>query len=231
MQEGDIYETFAFGDVEIIEYRGNREVDVRFLNTGYEMVTTKEQILRGSVKDKMAKTIYGVGYLGDGKYKATHMDRKPYLVWRSMIQRCYGGLIDHGKYVDCNVVDEWHNFQNFAEWFCENYVDGYELDKDIKVKGNRVYGPETCLFVTKQDNLAAKSVRVTMMNGISGEMLTFNSMKCASKHTGMSSATLTRVIQDKRCHKSGWFFVEFPDRNPDGAWFNENVVSHHSKKA
>jgi hypothetical protein len=54
------------------------------------------------------------------------------------------------------VCNEWHNFQNFAEWFCKNYCDAsmdkWQLDKDIIVPGNRVYSPETCCFVPNAVN-------------------------------------------------------------------------------
>lgn len=33
-----------------------------------------------------------------------------------------------------------------------NYIEGFELDKDILVKGNKVYSPETCCFVPKEVN-------------------------------------------------------------------------------
>jgi len=32
----------------------------------------------------------------------------------------------------------------------------YQLDKDIKVQGNKLYSPDTCLFVTQEQNLAAR---------------------------------------------------------------------------
>ena len=59
-------------------------------------------------------------------------------------------------YDDCIVCEEWHNFQNFAEWYEENYyeVDGKPtfLDKDILIKGNKIYSPQTCVFVPRLIN-------------------------------------------------------------------------------
>lgn len=49
-------------------------------------------------------------------------------------------------------------FSNFKRWFDEHYIDGWHLDKDILVKGNKVYSPETCCFVPQEINgLFAKS--------------------------------------------------------------------------
>lgn len=77
-----------------------------------------------------------------------------YKVWRSMIERCYSNKYQERQptYVGCEVCNEWLYFSNFAEWFEENYVDGYALDKDILIKGNKVYSPQTCCFVPQEIN-------------------------------------------------------------------------------
>ena len=72
-----------------------------------------------------------------------------------MFDRCYySGYQDNNPtYRGCTVAEEWHNFQNFAKWYEDNYIEGYQLDKDIKVEGNKVYGPDTCMFISKQENV------------------------------------------------------------------------------
>ena len=54
------------------------------------------------------------------------------------------------------VCDKWLNFQNFAEWFYKNYYEidneAMCLDKDILHKGNKIYGPETCIYCPKSIN-------------------------------------------------------------------------------
>lgn len=77
-----------------------------------------------------------------------------YQVWNSMIKRCYSGKYQtRGKsYIGCRVCDEWLRYSNFKKWFDENYVNGCELDKDILVKDNKVYSPDTCCFVPKRIN-------------------------------------------------------------------------------
>ena len=65
------------------------------------------------------------------------------------------------SYIGCLVDEEWHNFQNFAEWFEDNYVEGWHLDKDILIKGNKIYSPETCCFVPLEINsLFTKSDKI-----------------------------------------------------------------------
>jgi hypothetical protein len=37
-------------------------------------------------------------------------------------------------------------------WFDEHYIERYDLDKDILIRGNKVYSPETCCFVPHKLN-------------------------------------------------------------------------------
>ena len=71
-----------------------------------------------------------------------------------MLMRCYS--IRHHQtcpnYIGCSVCPEWLYLSNFKEWFDANYVDGYALDKDIIIKGNKTYSPHTCCFVPQEIN-------------------------------------------------------------------------------
>ena len=75
-----------------------------------------------------------------------------------MLKRCYDPYYINKKptYINCYVCEEWHNFQNFAEWFYENYYtiknEVMHLDKDILYKGNKFYSPQTCCFVPENLN-------------------------------------------------------------------------------
>lgn len=90
-------------------------------------------------------------YLGIGEYNSKH---KSYSIWKAMLQRCYNEsfLKIRPSYIGCSVVDEWHNFQIFAKWYEDNYIEGFVLDKDILFKNNKIYGPDTCCFVPSQIN-------------------------------------------------------------------------------
>lgn len=80
-----------------------------------------------------------------------------YKAWHNMLNRCYSG-----KYPDYNgvsVCDEWLVYSNFKSWWDVNHVPGYALDKDLKIPGNKVYGPDTCLYIPVWMNtyIASKS--------------------------------------------------------------------------
>lgn len=111
-------------------------------------------------RDPYVPSVYGVGYHGEGEYipsvKGEHSQASR--MWKGMLNRCYNKkYIDKKQsYIDCSVCEEWHNFQNFAKWHEENYyeIEGQEmhLDKDILVKNNKIYSPETCVFVPEHIN-------------------------------------------------------------------------------
>jgi hypothetical protein len=136
------------------EYNNSQDVWVRFPQ-GHLVHCTWQQFLNGSVKNVYDKSVFGVGYLGEGIYKSVENGvlTEQYKVWNAMLARCYSKSLQKKQptYIGCTVVEEWRNFQNFAKWYDENYyeIDGYRmnLDKDIIVKGNKVYSPETCVFV------------------------------------------------------------------------------------
>lgn len=75
-----------------------------------------------------------------------------------MLTRCYSDkYIKNQNYIDCYVCDEWKNYQNFAKWYSEHKYalskdDSLELDKDIKVIGNKIYSPDTCLLLPHRLN-------------------------------------------------------------------------------
>ncbi|CAL9983404.1 HNH endonuclease [Vibrio phage D432] len=155
MKEGARHPTKKSGVLEILKYTDRDNVLVSFLTTGYTKVSGTRAIRIGSVKDPYYPLICNKGFIGEGPYSST-ADRVAYDAWRNMLDRCYGSSGNYPTYVDCTVVPAWFNFQNFAEWFNSqknSYTKGYELDKDILVKGKKVYSPDTCSIVPKAENL------------------------------------------------------------------------------
>lgn len=103
------------------------------------------------------RTVFGLGFVGNGNFNRRN-NRQAYDMWSSLIRRANSLRYkeDFNSYSKVIACEEWHNFQNFAEWFYNNYdfdkYKGFELDKDILIKGNKVYSPETCCFVPKEIN-------------------------------------------------------------------------------
>lgn len=145
-------------EMKIIEYNKAIDIIVEFQDEYKTKVhTTYQNFKKGEVKNPYHPSVYGVGYYGQGRYesRANEKQTKAYKVWKSMLQRCYDPYYINREpaYIDVYVCEEWLNFQNFAKWFYKNYYEcnneRMELDKDILIKGNKIYSPKTCIFVPK----------------------------------------------------------------------------------
>ena len=93
-------------------------------------------------------------------------NKPSYMVWKDMLRRCYrrGNSNKWKAYEGCVVCDEWLIFDNFDAWYSSRYVEGWHLDKDILVKGNKVYSPDTCCLVPEEINQCFK--RTTKDSGL-----------------------------------------------------------------
>lgn len=114
--------------------------------------------------NKKEKLICGVG-INDAGYNVceTVIEGKKhriiwtcpfYAKWVGMLGRCYSPKVHlrNPTYVGCSTVPEWHLFSNFKGWMEQQEWEGKQLDKDILFNGNKVYGPETCVFVDLKVN-------------------------------------------------------------------------------
>lgn len=164
---GKTYKTTEGYTAEIIEYNGWYDSTIKFNDNTILKGIIMSSLNKGNIKNPNHKTIHGVGYFGVGKYKTVNEDLKCYLVWRSMMQRCYDTNYQKRQptYIDCSVTDEWHNFQTFAKWFYQNYnpeiMEDWQLDKDFIIKYNRVYSPEACVFIPREINNLIASNKTT----------------------------------------------------------------------
>lgn len=108
----------------------------------------------------MIKLVFGVGFndsvqpirpIVNGK----QVPSPHYQAWKGMLRRCYSQKehLRYPSYAGCTAWIGWHKFSEFKSWMDTQDWDGKELDKDLLVPGNKVYSPETCLFVSSQVNL------------------------------------------------------------------------------
>lgn len=122
------------------------------------------------------RTVQGVGYNSGGKHKVSIncVRTKTYMTWYDMIKRCYNKKLQERVpgYKGCSVSDEWHDFQVFAEWYESQPFrgKGYELDKDLLFKGNKIYSEKTvCLIPQEINKLLMRRKRKD--NGLTGAYL------------------------------------------------------------
>lgn len=163
-------------EAEIVRYGGTYDVDI-MLSKEYIITVQYGHLIRGKVKNPYHPLLFGVGFIGVGKYKTktNNLSTKYYITWRNMLERGHSEKYKQKRpnYKDVTVCEEWHCFQNFAKWHEENwktYMDKWHLDKDILVKGNKLYSPNTCCFVPNEVNsffVKGKSRRGACLIGVS----------------------------------------------------------------
>ena len=146
------------GDFKILKYNDKKNVEIQFLNTGFKAVVELGSIRKGEVKDPYSPSVFGVGVIG-AKYPVSEggIHTKDYVLWKSMLQRCYSDRFKkkYPTYEGCEVSDNFKSYEYFYEW-CHKQVgfgvEGFELDKDLLVKGNKVYSENTCVFIPQEIN-------------------------------------------------------------------------------
>lgn len=209
--EGKVYKSNLFGNFEVIKYNGYKNIEVMFVDTGYTCTTSAKSVRKGSVKDCFCPTVCGVGFFGDGSvsseiqggHKVAHKQ------WSSMIRRVYSekSLNLEKSYKDCSVTVKWHNFQEFCKWFIDNFPnDGkaYHLDKDKKVKGNRIYGPETCSYVSPSENAQISAAKSYQLVNPKGHVVNIHNMSKFCRENGLGKSCMFDLLYGRKSQVKGW---------------------------
>ena len=137
----------------IVEYVNSEDITIQFKTTGERIKCAYKTFVRGEVKSHFTPTVYGVGITGIEPIRDENGEIfDSYKCWKNMLRRCYSAKLQTKlqTYKGCYVHNEWLYYPNFKKWYNENYyeIDGKisQLDKDILIKGNKVYSPDTCVF-------------------------------------------------------------------------------------
>lgn len=154
---GEVYENNVGLKFVVIEYNGCNDVKVKFVDSSYTTFSTTGNIMSGSVKDKMSPSVYGVGVVGVNSISTNQKPHQEYVFWNSMLQRCYdlSYKLKRPTYIGCTSSNNFKYYPYFKDW-CNKQVGfgnkGWCLDKDILVKGNKLYSEDTCCFVPREIN-------------------------------------------------------------------------------
>ncbi len=128
--EGSIYSLKNKDSVIILEYKSSENVIVQF-EDGNKKRTSINAINKKSLFNPYKKSVKNTGYFGEGYYKSkiNNKSTKCYTEWSRMIGIFYNN--DGSLRKGVKVCDEWHNFQNYAKWFEENYTEGLTITYNI----------------------------------------------------------------------------------------------------
>lgn len=144
---------------------------IKFLATGYVTTVHRVPLTKGSIRDRLAPTVCGVGIIGvEIDDPSVHF---LYDTWKEMLRRCYDSSRAYYKYYGAKgvkVTDEWLYFPKFVEDMMqkenvEKLADKkvrsqYQLDKDILGnEGTPIYSNETTKIVTRAENMRERNAR------------------------------------------------------------------------
>ena len=173
--EGAVFKTNNYGDVEVTEYIDSHNITVKFLNTGAIKNTTASALTTGILKDSEVHDTHKYGVMDIPKSVGRGGRCDPlYHKWNGMVQRCYNpkNKIGNPAYEACTSSETFRHFSKFKSWYysqigCEQ--EDWHLDKDILIKGNKVYSEDTCCIVPPEINCALignKKVRGSFPQGV-----------------------------------------------------------------
>lgn len=162
---------------KIISKKANRCV-VQFYETGYTTEVLIHNVRQGKITDPYSKSVLGIGYLGE--YELTPYWKQAKQLWSNVMKRCYNPKDYMGYFGKAFVDTRWHCFANFLEdlpkldnfdkWLegGDTTKDRYNLDKDTKFPGNKVYSRETCIFITEYENKSAGAINARLLDKVNG---------------------------------------------------------------
>ena len=155
---GKVCKSKSSGDFKVLKYNNAKDVEIQFLETEYRKVAEIKEVRNGGVKDPYSPSVFGVGTLGT-KYPTmiNGVRTKEYGLWVRMLERCYSDSFKkkNPTYIYCEVSDKFKSYEYFYEW-CNKQIgsdnEGWQLDKDLLVKGNKVYSENSCVFIPQEIN-------------------------------------------------------------------------------
>ena len=151
-----------------------------------------------------------VGYV-DGKQKQKTVWMCPfYATWSDMLRRCYSESLksEFPTYRDASVCEEWLRLSTFTAWMESQDWEGMQLDKDLLFPGNKLYGPETCVFVSRQVNMfmiEQQSTKSKLPIGVR-QYKDSNRFQARCSNLGKGSVHLGMFDSADLAHKAYWAY-------------------------
>lgn len=224
---GNIYKSNEHGKFKIIEFikkdDKNKYYLIEFVETKYQMIARRCNILAGKIRDPYYKSILGIAYVGGIKHPYNKQYKNLYRIWKNILNRCY------------NIKDPW--YQSYGkkgvkvskEWLCfEQFyndvikLEGYEekligkrvidLDKDYLQQGidisKKIYSKDTCIWIRKYENRSYCPTSQKYFKAISpeGEEFISNHQSKFAKEHNLNSNAISLCLHNKRNHHQYWRF-------------------------
>lgn len=145
--------------MKIVKYNSWRNIIVEFQDEYHYITNARyDHFKNGSIKNLYYPDIFNIGIIGE-KYPTRTINgkhTKEYQTWHGVLERSYSIEFKQNNpaYINVTCCKEWLLYENFYEWLHsqENFnkwmlSEKSGIDKDILIKNNKVYSPETCCLV------------------------------------------------------------------------------------
>jgi len=151
---GQVYINRQGSQIKVIEYENSTKILVEIGKTKYQQYVHAGNLISLNVHDNFAPSLAGRGIFGDA---VVDVKSQVYTSWAGMFKRCYTFYEDKPRarinYEGCEVHENFVYLPDYIDWYNKQLVEPkWHLDKDLLVKGNKVYSPETCVFLPRALN-------------------------------------------------------------------------------
>jgi hypothetical protein len=220
---GKIYKNTIGLDYVVIRYVPEKQkgteyyYEIEFIKTKTRKISDKRAIKKGSIFDQFNPSKHGVGYLGNISSRV--FNKKAYKKWDAMLSRCYNPKFSEYENYGGNGVKvdpRWFSFENFVEdiqllegWNKKLFEAGkLQLDKDIKIKNNKLYSRSTCILVTQAENLAYQPSKMRNFVGTSPNGKSYNGYNVNefARKFKLRARTILKVLHGQFSQHKGWTF-------------------------
>lgn len=229
--DGGIFNSNNYGPFKIVKQitmiDNPKEIyyQIEFINSGCRIFASSSAIAGGRVRDYLVPTVAGVGYIGSDIKVTSEFIFDFYKSWNDIINRCYNKYDDDYKYygaIGIKVSSRWFNFTNF--YYDAMLLPGYDkkikfpsvyqLDKDylqIKIpKNKRIYSPETCMWLSKYDNVMIMGLDKGTVSGYYGVYFIDNCWKTVIYNTTYGSFD----IPEAAANIYNFYTIQFKNKIP-----------------
>lgn len=151
---GQIYINRQGSEIKVLEYENSTRILVEIGKTKYQQYVHAGNLISLNVHDNYAPSVAGRGIFGDA---VVDVKSQVYTSWAGMFKRCYTFYEDKPRarinYEGCEVHEDFTYLPDYIDWYNNQIVQPkWHLDKDLLVPGNKIYSPNTCVFLPRALN-------------------------------------------------------------------------------